>query len=203
MDHGRQAAAPNLGLRERNRQRAMRQIQDVALDLFDEHGFADVTVEQIAAAADVSPSTVYRYFGTKDRLILHDEEDRVMVDILLGAVGRGATMIDAARDVIAAMRPVLGPDNTSLRRRFRYMVDEPTVRAAMTQESQAVADQVSAEICRLRERDPHDLEVMLSVTTLLITLLLAIETWRRHDFAGDLATILLDCLDILERGITI
>lgn len=181
----------------------MRQIQDVALDLFDAHGFADVTVEQIAAAADVSPSTVYRYFGTKDRLILHDEEDRVMVGVLLGGIERGATMIDAAREVLAAMRPVLDPGNTSLRRRFRYMVDEPTVRAAMMQEAQAVADQISAEICRLRGRDPNDLEVMLSVTALLTALLLAVEIWKQHDFTGDLATILLDCLDILERGITL
>ncbi|HEY7594201.1 MAG TPA: helix-turn-helix domain-containing protein, partial [Actinophytocola sp.] len=40
----------------------MRTIQEQALDLFDARGFDAVTIEEIAAAAEVSPSSVYRYF---------------------------------------------------------------------------------------------------------------------------------------------
>ena len=53
----------------------MRTIQEQALDLFDERGFDAVTIEEIAAAAEVSPSSVYRYFGTKEGLIVADEFD--------------------------------------------------------------------------------------------------------------------------------
>src|SRR5215217_9659237 len=63
------------GLRERWRMKARRTIQECALDLFDERGFADVTIEEIAAAAEVSPSSVYRYFGTKEGLLVADEFD--------------------------------------------------------------------------------------------------------------------------------
>jgi AcrR family transcriptional regulator len=52
----------------------MRTIQERALDLFDERGFDRVTIEEIAAA-EVSPSSVYRYFGTKEGLIVADEFD--------------------------------------------------------------------------------------------------------------------------------
>ena len=48
------------GLRERKRHAAMRHIQRTALDLFDERGFQQVSVEQIAETAEVSPSSVYR-----------------------------------------------------------------------------------------------------------------------------------------------
>lgn len=51
----------------------MRTIHERALDLFDERGFDAVTIEEIAAAAEVSPSSVYRYFGTKEGLIVADE----------------------------------------------------------------------------------------------------------------------------------
>ncbi|MEP1122433.1 MAG: TetR/AcrR family transcriptional regulator [Ilumatobacter sp.] len=57
-------------LRERNRQAAMEQVRAVAFDLMSTHGFDAVTVEQIAARSSVSPSTVYRYFGTKEALVL-------------------------------------------------------------------------------------------------------------------------------------
>jgi AcrR family transcriptional regulator len=64
-----------IGLRERKKRSAMRRIQEVALDLFDERGFENVTIEQIAEAAEVSPSSVYRYFGTKEQVVLRDDFD--------------------------------------------------------------------------------------------------------------------------------
>ncbi len=51
---------------ERRKVEAMSRIQQVALDLFDAHGYRNVTIERVAAAAEVSPSSIYRYFGTND-----------------------------------------------------------------------------------------------------------------------------------------
>ena len=73
------ARAPRPGLRERKKAATMHRVQAVALDLFERHGFDAVSIEQVADAAEVSPSTVYRYFGTKEGLIVHDEyDDRVL-----------------------------------------------------------------------------------------------------------------------------
>jgi AcrR family transcriptional regulator len=195
--------APNLGLRERNKQRAMRQIQEAALDLFDQRGFQEVTVEQIAEAAGVSPSTVYRYFGTKDRIVLHDEDDRFMAETLIQRFAEGATLLDAARAVLEAMRPALGPDNQSMRRRFRLMFDEPSVAAAAALESRASVEHVSAELNRLRGREPGDLAITLAVTNLVGALLLAVETWRRDEFASDIREILLRAFALLDQRPTV
>ena len=62
-------AAMTVSLRDRNRRAAMDQVRRVAFDLMSVHGFSAVTVEQIAAQSSVSPSTVYRYFGTKEALV--------------------------------------------------------------------------------------------------------------------------------------
>jgi AcrR family transcriptional regulator len=48
----------------------MDSVRTVAFSLMDSRGFAAVTVEQIAAESGVSPSTIYRYFGTKEALVL-------------------------------------------------------------------------------------------------------------------------------------
>ena len=64
-----------MGLRELKRERTRRLIADKAFELFNHHGFGRTTVEQIAAAAEVGPSTLYRYFPTKETLVLEFVED--------------------------------------------------------------------------------------------------------------------------------
>jgi AcrR family transcriptional regulator len=59
-----------MGLRELKRERTRRLISDKAFELFSDRGFGRTTVEQIAAAAEVGPSTLYRYYPTKERLVL-------------------------------------------------------------------------------------------------------------------------------------
>ena len=63
------------GLRERKRVRTRRAIADAALRLFMRHGFAETTIPQIAAAADVSPRTVSIYFPHKEDLAFPDGEE--------------------------------------------------------------------------------------------------------------------------------
>lgn len=133
------------GLRERKRQRAMRTIQERALDLFDERGFDAVTIEEIAAAAEVSASSVYRYFGTKERIVVADEFDRMsqaaldeVLDVkdpvgsLLGVVRSYETSPDARQDP---------------HQRVRYIFQEPSVRTAAC----ATLDRASQRIAPMFE----------------------------------------------------
>src|SRR5512142_2032759 len=118
------------GLRERWRISAMRTIQERALDLFDERGFDAVTIEEIAAAAEVSPSSVYRYFGTKAGLIVADEFDswsQEAVEGILAVNDSVGTLLQVVLRYEAAPGP---PAGRSPRRRVRYFFQEPSARMA-------------------------------------------------------------------------
>jgi AcrR family transcriptional regulator len=120
------------GLRQRWREKARRTIQECALDLFDERGFGAVTIEEIAAAAEVSPSSVYRYFGTKEGLIVADEFDTMSQEALEELYDRDdpvGTMVGIVRSYEAAEPGEPGGEPAPWRR-IRYFFQEPSVRTA-------------------------------------------------------------------------
>jgi AcrR family transcriptional regulator len=67
-----------LPLRARKKLQSRRRIQTVAIDRLDERAYEDVTIEEIARQAEVSPSTVYRHFSTKEGIFLWDEYDEAV-----------------------------------------------------------------------------------------------------------------------------
>ena len=70
------------GLRERKKARTRAAIREHALRLFREEGYQRTTVEKIAEAAEVSPSTFFRYFPTKEDVVLQDDMDTRMIEAL-------------------------------------------------------------------------------------------------------------------------
>ena len=91
-----------LGRRERKKAATRKAISDVATKMFLERGFDNVSIREVADAADVSPTTVFAHFPQKEALVF--DEDDEQRDRLVGAVRErpeGATINRAIHDFYA------------------------------------------------------------------------------------------------------
>ena len=180
------------GLRERWRVDAMRTIQDRALDLFDENGFHAVTIEQVATAAEVSPSTVYRLFGTKEGLLVADEFDAMSEDAL-------KDLLDLDDPVGSLLRAVLRyegvPEGTG-RRRVRYFFEEPSVRTAAC----ATLDRAAQRIAPLLvSSGMTELQARVAANALVFGYFGALEQWHLDGGTRPIATYVEEGLEPLRR----
>jgi AcrR family transcriptional regulator len=92
------------GLRERKKAKTRAAIQAHALRLFAKQGYDETTIDQIADAAEVSQSTFFRYFPTKEDVVLHDRFDPLM----LAALKREPPELGPITAMRGAMRSVFG-----------------------------------------------------------------------------------------------
>jgi AcrR family transcriptional regulator len=88
-------------LRERKKARLRVELTRAAVELFQEQGFDATTVEQIAARAETSPSTFFRYFGTKEDVLFGDTPERLATlrTELAAARGQGRAL-DALQEAL-------------------------------------------------------------------------------------------------------
>ncbi|MFD3997024.1 TetR/AcrR family transcriptional regulator [Streptomyces sp. NPDC058583] len=133
MPPGRDAAAVP-GLRERKKERTRQALSDAAVALFLERGFDAVSVAEVAAAAEVSKPTLFRYFPAKEDLVLHRFADHEDESARVVAEGRraGAAPLDALSahllDGLARRDPVTGLcDHPSVLAYLRLLYGTPAL----------------------------------------------------------------------------
>jgi AcrR family transcriptional regulator len=154
-------------LRERKKLATHRQLRRVALDLVADRGLANVTVEDIAEAAEVSPRTFFNYFPTKEAALFGGGPDRAAVlreriagespgEPVIGVLR--AVMTDDARALAEEMRE-LGGDPGDWLRRIKVARADPHLRAAqaahMANIERAVAEGLAARLHADLDTDPY------------------------------------------------
>jgi AcrR family transcriptional regulator len=156
-------------LRERKKLATRRALRRAALDLIAERGFAHVTVEDIAEAADVSPRTFFNYFPSKEAALFGADTGRTeALRLRLIQQSPGETALEALRIVLieeARARTEelreLGGDPASQLQRMRASHLDPHLGAAraahMAMLECVVADALAERLGADPERDPYPL----------------------------------------------
>ncbi len=128
------------------------------MKLFEEQGWAATTVEQIAEAAEVSPSTFFRYFPTKEDVVLADDWDPPMA----AAIRAQPPEMPPAEALLAGMRVVVGTttpaDWEAERRRQRLFQEVPELRARYLQQLTSAIDLFAAVLAERAGKSEPDLE---------------------------------------------
>jgi AcrR family transcriptional regulator len=150
------------GLRERKKERTRRTIRLEAFRLFREQGYNETTVEQIAAAADVSPSTFFRYFPSKEQLVLADDLDPVIIEALRRQprdVRPMAAFREAVREVFANLPAA---ELAFEQERQALLFHVPELRSAIGLEMMRSIDLLSGLLADHLGRSPDDFEVRVA-----------------------------------------
>lgn len=195
------ADRPALGLRERKKIQTREAIRSAAWTLIREQGYHATTIEQIADRAEVSPSTVCRYFPVKEDIVLpdtgnpapaHRPHDRPADDTSADPLHRVlCTALDLGAD----------DDPETARMRTRLMAQVPAVRTRMLESMTAAGRTLCGTIAERTGRRRDDLEVRVWAMSLVGGLMETALYWAEHDHGDDLADLVDRALTTLEQGL--
>jgi AcrR family transcriptional regulator len=152
-------ASPRLGLRERKKAKTRAVIREQALRLIQEQGYDATTVEQIAEAAEVSPSTFFRYFPTKEDVVLQDDMDLLWIDALR-AQPPELSPIAAMRTALHEAFANMSGEDLAVLRQTMDLAAIPAVRARMLDEFARTTQVLATAIAERSGRSPEDFGVV-------------------------------------------
>lgn len=193
---------PRVGLRERKKAKTRVAIQHEALRLFRTQGYEATTVEQIAEAAEVSPSTFFRYFPTKEAVVLTDDFDPLIMESIRAQPAELAPVTavrTALRDLFANLSD---EELDDMRNRAELALSVPDLRAATLDQFALTIRQITEVVAERAGRQPDDFAVATLAGAILGVLISAEFHWVEHP-GSDLIELIDDALGRLESGLSL
>jgi AcrR family transcriptional regulator len=195
-------ATPAGGLRERKKARTREAIISAAIDLFERQGYDETTVEEIAAAADVSPRTFFRYFDSKLDVIFFDKEEGEIY-AAFGARPAHESVIEAVHQVL---RQKIAHEFTDARdvmlRAHRLAFQTPSLRAMSREHMQEEQENIAAVFAQRLGTAPDALEPRLLAAAIGGAMSTVFETWaaQENPTPESLLALADEAFAVLERG---
>lgn len=194
MDNPQPANAPSL--RERKKAKVFNLIRTNALRLFAAKGFENTTVEEIAAASDISPSTFFRYFPTKEDVALYDALDAPLIAAFKSQPA-SIKPLQAMRNALsAAFAPLSKEDLQLLQQQQELILKTPALRGKMLEELVRNVDLMTQLLADRTGARPDDVRVRTFAGAFIGVNMAAIARFMRssqprfEDYQKDLAALL-------------
>jgi AcrR family transcriptional regulator len=183
------------GLRERKKQKTKASIQREALRLFKRHGYEETTIEDIAEAAEISPSTFFNYFPSKEDVVIYDEYDPQVFAALLLDTGRPLSASIAT--ALESMGAVFANDRDAIYERAKLSFEVPELRARTWEELEKAQGQFATVIASRTGRDAEDFEVRVVSLALVGAAFEAAIRWVKSGGKGTIVDDLKRAMDVI------
>jgi AcrR family transcriptional regulator len=167
------------GLRELKKQRTRVAIQEAALDLIVRQGYDATTCEQIAAAAEVSPATLFRYFPTKEDIVMQDDYDPLMAAAVAARPARERPFQAVRRALTETLAQLPDHEMAIVRERTRLLLSVPVLRARLHEQSDAARVALADVLATRMRRPPDDLAVQAIAAACAAAVSVGVERWAR------------------------
>jgi AcrR family transcriptional regulator len=191
------------GLRERKKADTRAALADATLRLAVDRGWAHVTVEAIATAADVSYRTFFNHFSSKEEaLLLPGGADQPRLSARLRAQPAETGVLDAVRTAVREDLAALEADADGLRDRMTVIIGNPSLLPRLVEIGAADDREIAVAIA---ERTGQDLEADLypGLLSAVLSAAVRVSLWRWHvqDGATPLTTLVDEALDAVAAGL--
>jgi AcrR family transcriptional regulator len=199
---GRATARAGLrpGLRERKKARTRVAIRQHALRLIREQGYAETTIDQIADAAEVSPSTFFRYFPTKEDVVLQDDVDLLAFEAFEAQPPELSPIAALRAALRTAFASLSAEEMAQLRETAALSLSVPELRARALDEYAGAVQALGEAIARRIGRDPDEF-VVRNFAGALVGVIMSASLAIAADPAADFAAIADAALAHLEAGL--
>ncbi|MER7768625.1 TetR family transcriptional regulator [Kitasatospora sp. NPDC096140] len=189
-----------LSLRERKKLKTRQTIRREAYRLIAEQGYENTTVEQIAAAAEVSPSTFFRYFATKEDLVLSDEYDPAMIAALLARPADEPFLTSCREAIRSLLRQLLRHDREELYTRMRLVTEVSALRAGVARSSSNPQRLFLTALTRRAGVEEPTYEMRVTAAAIAAATTEALLQWAAADGREDIADLIDHTFALLESG---
>jgi AcrR family transcriptional regulator len=181
------------GLRSLKKLRTRRAIEDAAFQLFSTQGYEDTTVDQIAARAEVSTTTFFRYFPSKSEVALgeHGQHLPALHRAILERPADETELDCVRRAVIQEFVVVIDPERTAAR--ARIIAASPLLQGLSYERGGRWLEVLTDALARRRRLKAPDERAILTARVVLAVLASTIEGWIASECKGNL-------IATVERG---
>lgn len=177
-------------LRERKKERTRRELVAAALQLFEQKGYDATTVDEIAAAAEVSPRTFFRYFADKEEVAMGEVFDQSVID-LVNARPAGEPLVESLRHVVAGSLGLMNEsDREALLPRLKIVYRTPSLRGRRWEYQLRFGRTAGAALAERLGLPPDDLGSRVTATAALMAVEVAMDRWQERDGRDDLGELL-------------
>jgi AcrR family transcriptional regulator len=196
-------ARPRSGLRERRKKLTAAELEAAALRLFGERGFDSVTVDDIAVEADVSRRTFFRYFASKEDVLLADHFVQLArLREAMAARPPGETILTALRNAILSITGDFEDRKDMVILRGRIMRGTPSLQARSLVHQRAWEEAMREMVADRLGVDPTvDLRPGVVAATALAAMRVAFTNWLTAGAGDDLIAMTTEALDLLDGGL--